>query len=131
MRTIWKFKLEPGETIIPLPKSDKLQHFLHAGIDHKNNSLALWVRIYQLDESDPMKEVIGDEPMNVRVRVKGTGHDCKDVTCWAYLGTVHQDIVTPAHVSTQGGSLGDAHRECLVWHVFVEPSNAYLVGPGD
>lgn len=118
MRTIWKFKLAPGETTIKVPRR---HYFLHAGIDHMDGGPAVWVMVDKLDHDHPDADLYEDET-KVRVRIKGTGHDCEDIKYWKYLGTVHQDINVPSHTPTTDYPLSDGYVEHLVWHVFVEPT---------
>lgn len=121
MRAIWKFKLEPGVTVIELPKTTGRHHFLHAGIDPLDGNPAMWVHVHKLDPSNPNYAILGDETNTYKVLTLPTGEISKEdeyVEDCRYLGTVHQ------HAAEQ-----DVFEADYVWHVFVQPGY-HKVGHG-
>lgn len=123
MRAIWKFKLEPGETVIKLPQTLARHHFLHAGIDATDGNPAVWVLVHTVDPDSHSAQTIGEESVEYKILTLPTGEivgeEAERVDRYRYLGTVHQHVVKHSYE--------DVFEDDYVWHVFVQPGY-YKVG---
>ena len=101
MKTIYKFPLSIGNislreanTKIVIPKGKGKIRILSAALDF-SGKLCVWI----------LCDDKGDD-FYLEFRVRGTGHSCKDVLHWPYVGLVND--------------------RGYIWHIFAEPSNGVI-----